>query len=51
MDLLETRAGNAAYGASGISHSLAYPQTEMSGLETFNHFAIPTLRPSLLESS
>jgi CO/xanthine dehydrogenase Mo-binding subunit len=23
MDLLETRAGNAAYGASGISHSLA----------------------------
>jgi CO/xanthine dehydrogenase Mo-binding subunit len=23
MDLLETRAGNAAYGANGISHSLA----------------------------
>jgi CO/xanthine dehydrogenase Mo-binding subunit len=23
MDLLETRAGNAAYGASGISHSLS----------------------------
>ena len=23
MDLLEIRAGNAAYGANGISHSLA----------------------------